>query len=138
MQIPRRRLLSFFVASLLAPSVLAHNGPHHHHHRHPHRVRVRRRVWRRRIRRHVAWHVIGARRLLVVPLAVAVGWELFVDNKVVVVKEVHRHKVVVEHVDGKTETIEVVKQDTPENTKSHEGSKYETEEEVEEGAKDGK
>lgn len=130
MQLPRRRLLSLILASLITPSVFAHGG--HHHHRHPHRGRVRRRVWRRRIRRHVAWQVIGARRLLVVPVALAVGWELFVDNKPVVVKEVHHHKVVVEHIDGKTETVEIVKQDTPENTKNHEGTKYETVEEVEE------
>lgn len=138
MHLPRRRLLSLFVASLLAPSVMAHNGHHHHHHRHPHRVRVRRRIWRRRIRRHVAWHVISGRRLLVVPVALAVGWELLVDNKPVVVKEVHNHKVVIEHIDGRTETVEVVKQDTPENTKNHEGTKYETVEEVEEDAKPGK
>lgn len=136
MRLSRRRLLSFILASLMAPSILAHGG--HHHHRHPHRALVRRRVWRRRIRRHVVWHVIGGRRVLVVPVALAVGWELFVDNKPVVVKEVHRHKVIVEHTDGKTETVEIVKRDTPENTKNHDGSRYETEEEVEEETKDGK
>ena len=133
----RRILLHFLLASFLAPPALA-NGPHRHHHGHHRRVGVRRRVWRWRVRRHVGWRVIGPRRLLVVPMALTVGWELFVDKKVVVVKEVHEHKVVVEHVDGKTQTIEIVKQDTDENAKNHEGSKYETVEEVEESAGDGK
>lgn len=133
----RRTLLHFLLWSFLAPSALA-NGPHHRHHGHHQRIRVRRRVWRWRVRRHVAWRVIGPRRLLVVPMALAVDWELFVDKKVVVVKEVHEHKVVVEHVDGKTQTIEIVKQDTDENAKNHEGSKYATVEEVEESAGDGK
>ena len=137
MNAPRRTLLHILLACVLAPSALA-NGPHRHHHGHHRRVRVRRRVWRWRVRRHVGWRVIGRRSLLVVPVALAVGWELFVDKKVVVVKEVHEHKVVVAHVDGQTQTIEIVKQDTDENSKNHEGSKYETVEEVEENVGDGK
>ena len=89
------------------------------------RRRRRRRRIRRRIRRRAAWRIVAGRRLLVVPLAIAVGSELLVDDKVVIVKEVHRHRVVVEHSDGKTETIEVVKKDTPENTKELEGSEIE-------------
>lgn len=76
--------------------------------------------------------------MLVVPLAVAVGWELFIDDKVVVVKEVHEHKVIVEHSDGRAEEIEVAKEDTEENAKDLEGSEYEEEieEEVEEDEED--
>ena len=129
----RRSLLACLIAGLVAPTVLAHPGPHHHPHHRARRAIRRRRIWRHRVRRHVAWRVFGPRRLLVVPLAVAVGWELFVDDRVVVVKEVHEHKVIVEHSDGKTEEIEVHKEDTADNTQEHEGSKYEAEEEVEDG-----
>lgn len=72
--------------------------------------------------------------MLVVPAMLAVGWELFVDDQVVVVKEVHEHTVVVEYSDGRKESIEVVREDTEENAKELEGSEYEVEveEEVEE------
>jgi len=84
----------------------------------------------------VVWRAIGPRRVLVVPLAVAVGWELLVDDRVVVVHEVHESHVVVKHSDEKTERIEVAKEDTPENTEELEGSEYEVEEEVEEEVAD--
>jgi hypothetical protein len=127
----RRELLAALVALSAAPA-LAHPGPH----RHPHRRRVRRvrRRIRRRIRRRAAWRVFGPRRLLVVPLAVAVGWELLVDDRVVVVHEVHHDHVVVKHSDGKTEKIDVHKEDTEENAKELEGSDVEVEEEVEDDA----
>ena len=126
----RRDLLGALVALAAAPAA-AHPG----FHRHPHRRRVRRvrrRVRRRRIRRRVAWRMFGPRRLLVVPLAVAVGWELMVDDRVVVVHEVHEHHVVVKHADGKSEKLEIHKEDDAENSKELEGSEYEVEEEVEE------
>lgn len=129
----RREFLAAVVALAAAPA-LAHPG----FHRHPHRRRVRRvrRIRRRRIRRRVLWRTIGVRRVLVVPLAVAIGWELLVDNRVVIVHEVHADHVVVKDADGKTQKLEVVKEDDAENAKELEGSEYDVEEEVEEEVND--
>ena len=68
------------------------------------------------------------------PLAVAVGWELALDDRIVVVKEVHGETLVVVHADGKRETVEIVREDTDENARELEGSTYEVEieEEVDE------
>ena len=60
--------------------------------------------------------MVGGRRLLIVPLAIAVGWKFLKDDKVVVVKEVHKHTIVVEHTNGKTEEIQIVKGVTKENS----------------------
>jgi bifunctional DNA-binding transcriptional regulator/antitoxin component of YhaV-PrlF toxin-antitoxin module len=68
----------------------------------------------------------------VVPTALAIGWELVVDDRVVVVTEVHEHRVVVEHADGSKESIDVVKEDSGENAEDLEGSEYEVEEDAEE------
>jgi hypothetical protein len=100
------------------------------------RRRVRRRVRRhvrRRFRRRVAFRTVGARRLLVVPLAVAVGWELAVaaeragdPDVVVVVKEVKKtdagEVLVVSEPSGKVREIEVVREDTAENAKDLPGT----------------
>lgn len=126
-----RRELLIALLSLTAAPALAHPGLHRHPHRRRGR-RIRRRVRRRRIRRRVIWRTVGPRRLLVVPLAIAVGWELAVDERVVVVREVHVDHVIVTNADGKTEKIDVAKEDTAENAKELEGSEYEVEEEVEE------
>ncbi len=94
------------------------------------RRRVRRRT-RRRIRRHVAFRVVAGRRIWVAPVALAIGWELALDdNRVVVVKEtkfVERsgmrvEVVVVQGADGKTEELEIVRENTAENTKDLQGS----------------
>ena len=125
-----RRVLLTGLFALVASSALAHTGRH----RHPHRP-GRRWVRRRRIRRRVRWRTVRGRRLLVVPLTLHIGTELLMDNDiVVVVREVHEHKIVVEHADGHTEEIEVEREDTEENTKDLEGSEYEVE--VEEKAGD--
>jgi len=66
----------------------------------------------------------------VVPVAVAVGWELMRDDKVVVVKEVKvveveaepREIVVVVHADGTQEEIEIVREDDENNAVELEGS----------------
>ena len=92
------------------------------------RRRRTRRVRRRRIRRRVAWRVVAGRRALIVPVAVAVGWELMVDDRVVVVHEVRKEIIVVKAADGTTEEIAYVKEDTEENKVDHEGSEYEVEE----------
>ena len=94
------------------------------------RRRVRRRV-RRHIRRRIATRVILGRRVWVAPVALAVGWELaLAPDRIVVVKEtrfVERagarvEVVVVQGSDGKTEELDIVREDTPENTKAVPGS----------------
>jgi hypothetical protein len=86
-------------------------------------------MWRR-YRRHVFWRTVGARRLLVVPLAAAVGWELAMGPEVVVVHEVKtvevdgapREVMVVIHTDGKKEQVEIAREDTRENAVELEGT----------------
>lgn len=75
--------------------------------------------------------MVGGRPLLVVPLAIAVDWKLLKDDKVVVVKKVHKHTIVVEQSNGKTEEIKIVKKATKENPQDLKGSKYEVEVEEE-------
>lgn len=116
-----RRSFLIGLLALLAPAALAHPGAH----RHPHvrrRLRRRRRAHRRRVRRRVVWRSTRGVRRLVVPVGVAPGWELVVDDRVVVVKEVQADVIVVTHADGTTEKVAVVKQDTAENTHDLEGS----------------
>jgi len=86
---------------------------------------------RRRVRRRATWRVVHGRRRLIVPTAVAVGWELAYDDRVVVVVEVHDDHVVVEDDEGKTEKIDVAKEDTKENSEKLEGSEYEAEDDGE-------
>ncbi|MCG6871365.1 MAG: hypothetical protein LJE84_03660 [Gammaproteobacteria bacterium] len=120
MRLSRR---SFFVMllSLLAPAALGHPGAH----RHPHVRRwggrwLRGRRWR--IRRRPAWRVIRGRRLLVVPLAVASGWELEIDDQVLLVDDVYDDYIVVHGPDGGSRKIPVVKEDTKQNLEEFEGS----------------
>ena len=95
-----------------------------------HRRRVRRRV-RRRIRRRVTTRMILGRRVWVAPLALAIGWELaLAADSVVVVREVRFIEragarvevVVVQGADGKSEELEIVREDTPDNIKAVPGS----------------
>lgn len=94
------------------------------------RRRVRRRV-RRRIRRRVVTRVVLGRRVWVAPVALVVGWELaLASNRVVVVREVKFVEragtrveiVVVQGSDGKTEELEIVREDTADNAKNIQGS----------------
>jgi len=93
------------------------------------RRRVRRRV-RRRIRRRATFRIVRGRRVWVAPVALAVGWELALNNRVVVVKEtkfVERdgakvEVAVVQDADGKTEEIEIVRENTTENSENLQGS----------------
>ena len=94
------------------------------------RRRVRRRV-RRRIRRPVTFRTVAGRRVLVAPVALAVGWELALENnRVVVVREIKSVErngarvdvAVVQDANGKTEELEFVHEDTAENKKDLQGS----------------
>ena len=93
------------------------------------RRRVRRHV-RRRIRRRVVIRMVFGRRFWVVPVGLAIGWELVHDNRVLIVREtriVERDAtrvevVVVQESGGKTEEIEVIREDTSGNRKNLEGS----------------
>ena len=71
------------------------------------------------------------RRVWVAPVALAVGWELaLAANRVVVVRETKFIEraggrveiVVVQGADGKSEELEIVREDTPDNTKAVPGS----------------
>lgn len=112
-------LMSLAIAAAAAPAP-AWGGP---------RRRQKRRVRRRRTRRRVIWRTHNGRRLLVVPVGVAVGWELMVDDRIVVVHEVRPDVIVVKDASGKTEEIAVAKEDTDDNKVEHEGTEYEVEEE---------
>ncbi len=93
------------------------------------RRRVRRRI-RRRHRRLVVHRIVSGRRVWIVPVALAVGWELVHDDRVVVVtqtkvveKEGAKIEVaIVSGSDGKLDEIEIVREDTGENRKELEGS----------------
>jgi hypothetical protein len=94
------------------------------------RRRVHRRV-RRRIRRRVTFRTVAGRRVWVAPVALAVGWELALENnRVVVVREIRfversgaRVEVaVVQGANGKTEELEIVREDTAENKQDLQGS----------------
>jgi hypothetical protein len=94
------------------------------------RRRVRRRI-RRRIRRRAVTRVVLGRPFWVVPFGMIVGWELMHENRVVVVKEtkiIEREgsKVevaVVQDDTGKTEEVEILREDNAENAKDLEGSR---------------
>ena len=85
------------------------------------RRRVRRRI-RRRIRRRVAWRVVTGRRRLVVPLAVAVGWELMLDSRVVVVRQVKATSIIIITNNKSPEEIEVEREDTADNREELQGT----------------
>jgi hypothetical protein len=98
------------------------------------RRRVRRRVRRRmrRMRRRGRWAMRGGRRLLLVPVGLAVGWELMVENRVALVQSVSGGQVVVRYTDGgATETVAVAMENTPDNSEVLPGSEYEAEVEEE-------
>ncbi len=125
----RRELLNTLgagLAALVAGLGIAEAGPRA---RAIHRRRVRRRI-RRRIRRRVVLRTVAGRRFWVVPVGLAVGWELVHENRVVVVKETKFIEVdgaktevaIVQGSDGKTEQVMVAREDTQENSRNLEGS----------------
>jgi hypothetical protein len=92
---------------------------------------IRRRIRvRRRIRRRVAVRTVFGRPFWVVPVGLVVGWELAHAGRVVVVKEI---KVVekdgnkievatVQDSNGKSEQVEITREDTSDNRDNLEGS----------------
>ena len=158
MKLDRRQILVGTLAATLA-SVLgledAQAGPRRAAKKRRRRSRRRRRV-RRRIRRRVRRRTVRGRKVWVIPVATAVGWELVLDDRVVVVKEtktVERDGVTIEVVvvldsSGKTEEIEVHREADEENSKELEGTELaaddtstpaietEVEEEIEEAVDD--
>lgn len=77
------------------------------------------------------FRTVAGRRVWLAPIALAVGWELVLDSdRVVVVREtkfVERsgtkvEVAVVQHADGKTEELEIARENTVENSKNLEGS----------------
>lgn len=96
---------------------------------------------------------IGGRKLWVVPVGMALGWELMLDDRVVVVKETKVIEkeaakievVVVVHTDGTTEEVEVHREDDEENAVEQEGTELGAEDtttpaietEIEEDVEDG-
>jgi hypothetical protein len=86
---------------------------------------------RRRIRRRVTFRTVAGRRVWVAPVALAVGWELALENnRVVVVREIRSVErsgtrvevAVVQGANGKTEELEIVREDTAENKQDLQGS----------------
>jgi len=93
------------------------------------RRRVRRRI-RRRIRRRVFFRMAAGRRLLIVPVAAAAGWELVVEKEVVVIKEVRAVEkggtpseiLVVVRTDGTEKEYAAAREDNKTNGADLEGS----------------
>jgi predicted methyltransferase MtxX (methanogen marker protein 4) len=93
------------------------------------RVRPRLRV-HRRIRRPVFIRTRFGRPFWVVPVGLAAGWELSHGNRVVVVREtrfiekegVKTEVAIVEDSSGKTEQVEITREDSAENHRNLEGS----------------
>jgi hypothetical protein len=110
------------VLGLSMADALAYDNPRR-------RIRTRLRV-RRRIRRHAFIQLRFGRPFWVVPIGLAVGWELSLKNRVVVVREtrvvesdgVKTEVAVVQGPDGKSEQVEITREDTAENRRNLEGS----------------
>ena len=93
------------------------------------RRRARRRV-RRRIRRRAIRRMVFGRPVWVVPVALAVGWELAYENRIVVVKEIKVVErdgakiqiAVVQDRSGKREDVEILREDSDDNRRELGGS----------------
>jgi hypothetical protein len=93
------------------------------------RRRIRRRI-RRRMRRRAVTRMVRGRPFWVVPVGLAVGWELMHDHRVVIVQETRfierdgaRVEVaVVRDSDGRTEQVDLLREDTADNRKDLQGS----------------
>lgn len=134
----RRQFLSGLLAGLAGIAAFAGDAEAGPRARRRRRRIVRRRI-RRRIRRRVVFRRFLGRPAWVVPVGLAVGWELVHEGRVVVVKEIRvvevegtKAEVVVVHpiddtaVPGKPlagEEILIVREDNEENTVELDGSR---------------
>lgn len=123
----RRKLVAFtlplgIVLALGAGESSAYDNPRR-------RIRPRLRS-RRRFRRHAFTRVMFGRPVWVVPMGLAVGWELVHSDRVVVVREIKgverdgqkTEVAVVQEATGKPEEIEITRQDSTENAAELPGS----------------
>ena len=130
MKLDRRHILLGTLAATLASILGLEDAQAHPRRAAKKRRRRRRRRVRRRIRRRVRRRTVRGRKVWVIPVATAVGWELMLDDRVVVVQEtktVAREGTTIEVVvvldsSGKTEEIEVHREADEENSKELEGS----------------
>ncbi|MEM6928493.1 MAG: hypothetical protein AAF602_16275 [Myxococcota bacterium] len=120
----RRSFLGALVAGLAIMTLDAEAAPRHRARRRTRR-RVRRR-FRRRHRRRVRRRVVAGRSLLVVPVGLAVGWELVVDDRVWVVTSIQstdgQETAVMKASDGSTTSEPILREDTADNGVELEGS----------------
>ncbi|MEO0604500.1 MAG: hypothetical protein AAF211_23905 [Myxococcota bacterium] len=120
----RRSFIGALVAGLAIMTVDAEAAPRRRARRRTRR-RVRRRV-RRRHRRRVGRRVVAGRSLLVVPVGIAVGWELVVDDRMWVVTSIQsvdgQETVVLKASDGSTASEPILREDTTDNAVELEGS----------------
>jgi hypothetical protein len=90
----------------------------------------RRRLYRRRFRRFAFTRVVFGRPFWVVPVGLVVGWELMHRDRVIVVKETRivekdgqkTEVALVQDSTGKTEEVEILREDNAENSEELEGS----------------
>ena len=89
------------------------------------------RLTRRRLQsRRVALRTIAGRPFWVVPVGLAIGWELMHEDRVVIVKEtkiietegVKTEVAIVQDSSGKIEQVNITREDTADNRKDLEGS----------------
>ncbi len=99
----------------LAASARPRRRPTHRPARRTVRRHVRRRV-RRRIRRPVTYRTFAGKRRLVVPVAVAVGWELALDDQVVRVVAIEDDVMTVRFADGQVTDHAIHREDTVDNS----------------------
>jgi len=118
-------LVAGFAIATLEPADAAPPAARRRRRRRTTRRVVRRRV-RRRHRRRVRRRVVAGRSLLVVPVALAVGWELLVDDQVYVVTRVYEvdgvETVDLKSSDGATKSEAILREDTEGNQTELEGS----------------
>jgi hypothetical protein len=95
------------------------------------RRRIRRRIRvRRRIRRPAITRIVLGRPYWVVPVGLAIGWELAHAGRVVLVKEIRTVEkdgtktevATVQDASGKSEQVAITREDTADNAKDLEGS----------------
>ncbi len=126
---PSRRQWLLGVPSILGALLVFDNPNAAGQTRRPVRQRTRRRV-RRRVRRRAVRRVVQGRPVWVVPIGIAVGWELAYENRIVVVTDItiaerDGMQVQVASVQdslGKTEHVEILHEDTDDNRKDLEGT----------------